>query len=206
MRKEYKKYNLEEKDLNSNPILQFQKWFAEAEENELNEPYAMTLATATKDGKPSARIVLMRNADENGFTFYSNYTSKKGHDILENPKASLLFFWQELERQVRIEGTLIKQSEKESDNYFNSRPRESKLGAWTSEQSKVISSREILDERFAEVSKKYPDENVPRPPYWGGYILKPTAIEFWQGRPSRLHDRILYTLENGVWKIERLAP
>jgi pyridoxamine 5'-phosphate oxidase len=206
MRKEYKKYNLEEKDLESNPISQFQKWFAEAEANELNEPYAMTLATATKEGKPTARIVLMRNADENGFTFYTNYTSKKGHDILENPNASLLFFWQELERQVRIEGTLEKLSAEQSDNYFNSRPRESKLGAWTSEQSKVISSRKVLDERFAEASIKYPNDNVPRPPYWGGYILKPTAIEFWQGRPSRLHDRILYTLENGIWKTERLAP
>ena len=206
MRKEYKKYLLEEKDMNPNPIVQFDKWFKDAVENELNEPYAMTLATSTKDGKPSARIVLMRNFDENGFVFYTNYLSRKGEDISENPHASLLFFWQEKEQQVRIEGTLVKQTAEESDNYFNSRPRESKLGAWTSEQSKIISGRKVLDERYEAASKKYPDENVPRPPYWGGYILKPITIEFWQGRPSRLHDRILYTLENNKWKIERLAP
>ncbi len=206
MRQDYKKHSLEEKEVNPNPILQFEKWFQDAVDNKLNEPYAMTLATADQEGKPSARIVLMRNFDEKGFVFYTNYTSRKGNDILKNPNAALLFFWQDLERQVRIEGTLTKQTAEESDTYFASRPTESKLGAWTSEQSKVIENRKVLDERFDEFSKKYADGNVPRPPYWGGYVLKPTHIEFWQGRPSRLHDRILFTLENGVWKMERLAP
>ncbi len=206
IRQEYKKHTLDEKDVNPNPFLQFAEWFQLAEKSNLMEYYIMTLATADKDGKPSARIVLLRNFDENGFVFYTNYTSRKGNDILENPNAALLFFWQDLERQVRIEGTLTKQTAAESDAYFESRPFESKLGAWTSEQSKVIESRNVLDERFAQVSKKYADGNVPRPPHWGGYVLKPTHIEFWQGRPSRLHDRILFTLENNVWKMERLAP
>ena len=206
MRIDYKKHKLEEGDLNDNPIFQFEKWFQEAKDAHLHEPYAMTLATSTKDGKPSSRIVLMRNFDKKGFVFYTNYLSRKGIEIMENPNAALLFFWQDMERQVRIEGVLEKVSAEESDLYFSSRPRESKLGAWTSEQSKVIKSRKVLDERFKELSKKYPDDNVPRPPHWGGYLLKPTSIEFWQGRPSRLHDRILYTLENNNWKIERLAP
>jgi pyridoxamine 5'-phosphate oxidase len=206
IRQDYKKFTLDEKDVNPNPILQFAEWFKLAEESNLTEYYIMTLATADKEGRPSARIVLLRNFDENGFVFYTNYTSRKGNDILENPNAALLFFWQDLERQVRVEGTLTKQTEAESDAYFASRPFESKLGAWTSEQSKVIESRNVLDERFAEVLKKYADGNVPRPPHWGGYVLKPTHIEFWQGRPSRLHDRILFTLENNVWKMERLAP
>ncbi len=206
MRQDYTKHTLEEKDVNSNPVLQFEKWFNEAVDAKLEEPYAMTLATTDREGKPAARIVLMRGFDEKGFTFYTNYASRKGHDIMENPNAALLFFWQGLERQVRIEGTLIKLSAEESDDYFASRPFESRLGAWTSEQSKVIESRKVLDERFEEVSKKYADGNVPRPPHWGGYLLKPTHIEFWQGRPSRLHDRILFTMENNVWKMERLAP
>jgi len=206
IRQDYKKFTLDEKDVNPNPFLQFGEWFKLAEESNLTEYYIMTLATADKEGKPSARIVLLRNFDENGFVFYTNYTSRKGNDIFENPNAALLFFWQDLERQVRIEGTLTKQTAEESDSYFASRPFESKLGAWTSEQSKVIESRNVLDERFAEVSKKYADGNVPRPPHWGGYVLKPTHIEFWQGRPSRLHDRILFTMENNVWKMERLAP
>ncbi|MGZ4157390.1 MAG: pyridoxamine 5'-phosphate oxidase, partial [Bacteroidia bacterium] len=185
---------------------QFEKWFKEAVDSKVHEPNAMTVATATIDGKPSARILLLRNFSEKGFVFYTNYTSRKGEEILENPNCALLFFWPELERQVRIEGVLKKQTAEESDKYFNTRPRTSKLGAWTSEQSKVIANRKVLDEEYAKLSQKYPDEAVPRPPYWGGYILKPEAIEFWQGRPSRLHDRILYTFENNKWKIERLAP
>jgi len=206
MRVDYKKHKLEEADVNRNPIFQFEKWFQDAKVANVPEPYAMTLATANKEGQPTARIVLMRKFDEKGFVFYTNYLSRKGNDILENPKAGLLFFWHEQERQVRIEGVLEKDTEQESDLYFQSRPHESKIGAWTSEQGKVIESRKVLDERFLEYSEKYPDEFVPRPPHWGGYLLRPTAIEFWQGRPSRLHDRILFTLENSVWKMERLAP
>ncbi len=206
MRVDYKKHKLEEEDVNKNPIFQFEKWFQDAKDANVHEPYAMTLATANKAGQPTARIVLMRKFDEKGFVFYTNYLSRKGNDILENPKAGLLFFWQDLERQVRIEGVLEKDTEQESDMYFQSRPHESKIGAWTSEQGKVIANRKVLEERFLEYSEKYPDEFVPRPPHWGGYLLRPTAIEFWQGRPSRLHDRILFTLENSVWKMERLAP
>lgn len=206
LRHDFAKQTLDKKDVNANPIVQFTKWFKEAVESKVNEPNAMTLATASVEGKPSARIVLLRNFDENGFIFYTNYTSRKGGEIFKNPYASILFFWPELERQVRIEGKLSKQSAEESDNYFNTRPRTSKLGAWTSEQSRVIASRKALDDEYEKMSLKYPDENVPRPIYWGGYVLEPNSIEFWQGRPNRLHDRLLYTKENSGWKIERLAP
>jgi len=206
LRHDFAKQTLDKKDVNTNPVLQFEKWFKEAVEAKVNEPNAMTVATATADGKPSARILLLRNFDENGFVFYTNYTSRKGEEILKNPYASLLFFWPELERQVRIEGKLTKQSAEESDKYFQTRPRASKLGAWTSEQSRAIANRQALDDEYEKISQKYPGENVPRPIYWGGYILEPTSIEFWQGRPSRLHDRLLYTKEKGSWKIERLAP
>ena len=205
LRHDFAKHSLDIRDVNENAILQFEKWFKDAVDAKVNEPNAMTLATADMDGKPSARIVLLRNFDENGFVFYTNYNSRKGTDIVKNPHAALLFFWPELERQVRIEGLLSKQSAAESDAYFRSRPRESKLGAWTSSQSKVIRSRDVLDEEYKKISEKYPGE-VPRPPYWGGYILKVNSIEFWQGRPSRLHDRLLYTLAGNSWKIERLAP
>ena len=172
----------------------------------VNEPNAMTVATASKSGKPAARILLLRNFNENGFVFYTNYSSRKGEEIDENPNCALLFFWPELERQVRIEGKLIKQSSAESDLYFNSRPRTSKLGAWTSPQSKVVKNRKELDELYEQTSQRFPSEDVPRPPHWGGFVLQPDSIEFWQGRPSRMHDRILYTLVNGNWRIERLAP
>ncbi|MFL5762776.1 MAG: pyridoxamine 5'-phosphate oxidase [Bacteroidia bacterium] len=205
LRHDFSKHSLDKKEVNADAIVQFEKWFREAVDAKVNEPNAMTLATADTSGKPSARIVLLRNFDKNGFVFYTNYNSRKGTEIVKNPNAALLFFWPELERQVRIEGVLSKQSVAESDDYFRSRPRESKLGAWTSNQSKVIRSREVLDEEYKKLSEKYPGE-VPRPPYWGGYLLKANAIEFWQGRPSRLHDRLLYTLEGNSWKIERLAP
>jgi pyridoxamine 5'-phosphate oxidase len=206
LRHDFSRESLDEKDVSAHPVQQFSKWFKEAVEAKVNEPNAMGLSTVSREGKPSSRILLLRNFDEKGFVFYTNYTSRKGEDISENPNAALLFFWPELERQVRIEGTLSRQSVEESDLYFQSRPRTSKLGAWTSAQSKVISSRKILDEEYAKLSEKYPDENVPRPAYWGGYVLKPVSVEFWQGRPSRLHDRILYTAEDDRWKIERLAP
>lgn len=206
LRHDFAKQTLDERDVHIDPVLQFEKWFKEAVDAHVNEPNAMTVCTASKDGKPSARILLLRNFNEDGFVFYTNYTSRKGSEILDNPNCALLFFWPELERQVRIEGVLQKQTAEESDLYFKTRPRGSKLGAWTSEQSKVISSRDVLDKEYEILSKKYPGEDIPRPPYWGGFLLKPVSIEFWQGRPSRLHDRILYTKENGNWKIERLAP
>src|SRR3989344_3938199 len=206
LRHDFAMQTLDEKGVDVNPVLQFTKWFKEAVESKVNEPNAMTLATASADGKPSARIVLLRNFDENGFVFYTNYTSRKGGEILKNPYGSILFFWPELERQVRIEGKLTKQSAEESYKYFSTRPRSSKIGAWTSEQSRVIASRKALDDEYEKMSLKYPQENVPRPVYWGGYVLEPNSIEFWRGRPNRLHDRLLYTKENSGWKIERLAP
>jgi pyridoxamine 5'-phosphate oxidase len=206
LRHDFSKQILNEKDVDASPIVQFEKWFKEAVDTHVNEPNAMTVSTATKDGKPSARILLLRNFNENGFVFYTNYTSRKGVEIGLNPYCALLFFWPELERQVRIEGILQKQTANESDLYFNTRPRGSKLGAWTSEQSKVIESREVLEKEYQKLSENFPGENIPRPANWGGFILKPLSIEFWQGRPSRLHDRILYTQESNNWKIERLAP
>ncbi len=206
LRHDFAKQTLSKKDVNINPVLQFEKWFKEAVDSQVNEPNAMTVATATADGKPSARILLLRNFNESGFVFYTNYTSRKGTEIKNNPSCALLFFWPELERQVRIEGVLFKQTAFDSDVYFKSRPRTSKLGAWTSQQSHVIANRNVLDEEYQKLSAQFPGEDVPRPQNWGGYTLKPISIEFWQGRPSRLHDRILYTKENNAWKIERLAP
>jgi pyridoxamine 5'-phosphate oxidase len=206
LRHDFSMQGLDEKDVHKNPVTQFSKWFTEAVDAKVNEPNAMTVCTVSKECKPSARIVLLRNFDEDGFVFYTNYKSRKGEEIDSNPSAALLFFWPELERQIRIEGVLSKQSSEESDNYFKSRPRTSKVGAWTSSQSKVIANRTVLDEEYLKFSNKYPGEDVPRPTHWGGYVLKAVSIEFWQGRPSRLHDRILFTKENNDWKIERLAP
>jgi pyridoxamine 5'-phosphate oxidase len=205
LRHDFTKQTLDKKDVNPNPITQFEKWFKEAVDAKVHEPNAMGLSTVSTDGKPSSRIILLRNFDEQGFVFYTNYNSRKGGEINENPHAALLFFWPELERQVRIEGVLIKQTAEESNKYFESRPRESKLGAWTSEQSKSIDSRDVLDQAYIENSNKYPGE-VPRPSFWGGYLLKPTYFEFWQGRASRLHDRIVYSQEQNNWMIERLSP
>jgi pyridoxamine 5'-phosphate oxidase len=187
------------------PFLQFEKWFKQAVEAQVNEPNAFVLASAGKDGRPSARVVLLRNFDTKGFVFYSNYTSRKGVQLNESPYGAITFFWPELERQVRLEGSLEKQEAAESDAYFSSRPRASQLGAWVSAQSTVIAGRKQLDEKYLELEKKFPAE-VPRPPYWGGYLLKPDRIEFWQGRASRLHDRLQYRLEKGKWVLERLAP
>ncbi|HEX8515705.1 MAG TPA: pyridoxamine 5'-phosphate oxidase [Bacteroidia bacterium] len=206
LRHDFSKQSLDEKDAHKNPVTQFYKWFHEAIDAKVNEPNAMSLSTVSSEGKPSSRILLLRNFNDEGFVFYTNYTSRKGEEIAQNPNASLLFFWPELERQVRISGELVRQSIEESDAYFKSRPRASKIGAWTSAQSRVIESRKVLDEEYIKLEMKYPGEEVPRPPHWGGYILKPETIEFWQGRPSRLHDRLLYTFEGENWKIERLAP
>ncbi len=207
IRKDYTLHELSENEVASNPISQFNNWFQEAVEAKVNEPNAMSLGTAV-DGQPSVRIVLLKGVDEKGFSFFTNYQSAKGEELRQNPKAALTFFWAELERQVRIEGVVEKLPEAESDTYFNSRPKGSRVGAWSSPQSQVIPDREVLEERVQEYSQKFEDtENVPRPDFWGGYVLSPTMVEFWQGRPSRLHDRIRYRLsENNSWTIERLAP
>jgi len=205
LRVDFKKGSLDEKDVDANPINQFHVWFDQAVDSKVNEPNAFMLATVGADSKPAARVLLLRNFNEDGFVFYTNYHSRKGIQSEENPNAAMSFFWPELERQVRIEGFLIKQSPEESDEYFNTRPRSSKVGAWVSPQSHVIKDRKELDERFEKLDKQFGEE-VPRPPYWGGYVLKPLTIEFWQGRESRLHDRILFSLHENKWKIERLAP
>ncbi|HEU4861953.1 MAG TPA: pyridoxamine 5'-phosphate oxidase [Chitinophagaceae bacterium] len=207
IRRDYSHKSLSEKDVDANAIRQFEKWWEEAVSSKIDEVNAMTLATASIDALPSARIVLLKEVNEKGFVFFTNYESYKAQQLAENPKACLVFFWKELERQVRITGLIEKITVKQSDDYFQSRPEASRIGAWASPQSRVIENRDWLDEKFNELVNKMEGTAIPRPPYWGGYIVKPVVIEFWQGRPSRLHDRIQYTLEeNGKWKIERLAP
>jgi len=207
LRKDYTLEGLSELEVDLNPFIQFKKWFEQALAAQLPEPNAMTLATATPDGKPSARMVLLKDFDERGFVLFTNYNSHKGKELAENPQAALVFWWAELERQVRICGYVEKVSETESDQYFESRPTKSRLGAWVSNQSEVIESREVLERRLQDFHSKYENEEIPRPPHWGGLRVIPTEIEFWQGRPSRLHDRLLYSrLDNGTWKIERLSP
>ncbi|MGC4101285.1 pyridoxamine 5'-phosphate oxidase [Ferruginibacter sp.] len=207
IRKDYKLQTLSEKDVATGAIAQFDKWWDDAVKSEIDEVNAMTLATVTATSLPAARIVLLKGYDENGFVFFTNYESHKGKEMEQNAHACLVFFWKELERQVRITGTVAKVSAADSDAYFNSRPPGSRIGAWASPQSTVIEKREVIEERSKELTQKFSDGNIPRPPHWGGYIVKPTEIEFWQGRPSRLHDRIRYTLQtDGTWLIERLAP
>ncbi|TDN68607.1 pyridoxamine 5'-phosphate oxidase [Paraburkholderia sp. BL10I2N1] len=206
LRKNYSLGSLDEADVDRDPIRQFKTWFAQALDARLREPNTMTLATVDGRGQPSARIVLIKGVDERGFTFFTNYDSRKGRELAENPRAALLFYWIELERQVRIEGLVAKTGADESDAYFASRPADSRIGAWASEQSQVIESRAVLEAREREFSKRFGAE-PPRPPHWGGYRLVPDAIEFWQGRPSRLHDRLRYTrTANGDWQIARLSP
>jgi len=206
IRKEYSSKSLARIDVDVNPIKQFNKWFNEAIRVEIDEVNAMTLSTASKKGRPSARIVLLKGVENNGFVFFTNYTSNKGQHLSENPYASLTFFWKELERQVRIDGKVEKISEADSITYFKSRPYKSKVGAWVSDQSKPLSSRVELMKKFTLKAAKFLGQEVPKPDFWGGYILTPDRIEFWQGRPSRLHDRINYRLKNGDWQIERLSP
>ena len=208
LRQDYRLASLDITDVQANPFDQFKKWFQEALDAQLPEPNAMTLATATPDGKPTIRVVLLKSVDYEGFVFYTNYSSRKGKELTANPYAALNFLWLELERQVRMEGTVEKVSAADSDAYFQSRPKGSQIGAWASPQSTVIPDRKELEENVQQLTTVYEKEvSLPRPEHWGGFVIKPTLIEFWQGRSSRLHDRIQYTLQaDSSWKIERLAP
>ncbi|MEM9541515.1 MAG: pyridoxamine 5'-phosphate oxidase [Cyanobacteria bacterium P01_E01_bin.42] len=207
LRQNYTRFGLEETEADRDPLQQFKTWFEEAIAAEIPEANAMTLATATPEGKPTARIVLLKGFDERGFVFYTNYNSRKGQQLQANPYASLVFLWQPLERQVRVEGRVEKIAEEESDAYFASRPLASQLGAWASEQSQAIADREVLEGRFRDFEAKYSEGEIPRPHHWGGFRVIPEALEFWQGRPSRLHDRLSYSLQpDGTWLRERLAP
>lgn len=207
IRRDYSFKSLSKEDVSTDPIKQFGQWWDEAVHSKIDEVNAMTIATASLDGLPSARIVLLKGFTEQGFVFFTNHDSYKGKQLAENPKACLVFFWKELERQVRITGLVFKISNKESDEYFKSRPEASRIGAWASPQSRVIENRQWIDDKFNELVVKLEGTDIERPAHWGGYLVKPVEIEFWQGRPSRLHDRIQYSLEDsGKWKIERLAP
>lgn len=207
IRTDYKKHVLDEKSVDLSPIKQFSAWFDEALKCNVMEPNAMNLATVAHSGRPVNRVVLLKGISGPGLTFFTNYQSAKGKELADNPYCALTFFWPELERQVRIEGEATRVSEAESDAYFHSRPRESQMGAWASPQSTVVENRMLLEERMEKLKKKFgTDEIIPRPKQWGGYLVKPFLFEFWQGRPSRLHDRLLYTLREGNWNISRLAP
>ena len=207
LRREYALAGLKESDLDPSPFKQFDKWFQQALAAGLPEPNAMTLATATSDGKPSARVVLLKGFDERGFVFFTNYESRKGRELSTNPHAALVFYWIELERQVCISGQVSRVSAEESEDYFRSRPVGSQLGAWASQQSLVVSDRKTLEDRLEKLTQEYQSNPIPLPPYWGGYRLAPVMLEFWQGRPNRLHDRLRYSLQSGdQWLIERLCP
>jgi pyridoxamine 5'-phosphate oxidase len=207
LRENYTKGHLDVADVLPHPIAQFRVWFDQAVASEVPEPNAMHLATVNAEGQPSGRIVLLKDLNEGGFTFFTNYESRKGHDLAASPRAALTFFWAELERQVRIEGVVQAVSGAESDAYFAQRPRGSQLGAWASAQSQPVPSREALEARERELEARFAGQPVPRPPHWGGYRLQPDYVEFWQGRPSRLHDRIAYTRHaDGAWTLARLSP
>jgi pyridoxamine 5'-phosphate oxidase len=206
LRQDYTRAGLSESDADADPLRFFHRWFDEALASDVAEPNAMTLATVDGEGQPAARIVLLKGLDERGFVFYTNYESRKGEEMAAHPHAALVFWWQELERQVRIEGTVEKVTAEESDAYFASRPRGSRLGAWVSDQSRPIADRSVLEEKLDEVESRYAEQAVPRPPHWGGYRVVPALLEFWQGRPSRLHDRLEYTRAPGGWTVRRLAP
>ena len=207
LRKDYGKMGLDEKDLSPDPFKQFEKWITEAANAGVIEPDAFTLSTVSAEGKPSSRIVLLRNFDNRGFTFYTNYESQKGRELEQNPYVAMNFFWTDVERQIRICGRAGKITVLESMEYFRSRPRASQIGAWASEQSRELMSREMLENRIAEIEQKFHGKDVEKPPHWGGFLVKPESVEFWQGRPSRLHDRFLYSATGvGTWEIKRLNP
>lgn len=206
LRKDYSLAGLAEKDLARDPFRQFEKWFQEAEAAKVIEPNAMTLATASPDGRPAARTILLKGVDGRGFVFFTNYTSRKGRELELNPRATLLFPWLALERQITVEGTVAKIPREESETYFHSRPRGSQLGAWASPQSTIIPGRGVLEDALKAAEQKYAGQEVPTPPHWGGWRLAPEIVEFWQGRRSRLHDRLRYRRVKDEWVIERLAP
>jgi pyridoxamine 5'-phosphate oxidase len=207
LRQEYALGSLNEADVDPDPLRQFQRWLDEAIKAELPEPNALTLATADRTGRPFARVVLLKDCDADGFVFYTNYRSDKGQQLAENPHVALVFLWLELERQVRVEGTVSKVSFAESEAYFRTRPRESRLGALASRQSQIVADRQTLDARYQQLDAQYPDDNIPMPNQWGGYRVKPEMLEFWQGRHGRMHDRLRYRWQrDGGWRLERLEP
>lgn len=206
IRHDFSKQSLEESTVKDNPIEQYAVWFEEAVGAQVLDPKAMVLTTVSAEGKPSSRVVYTRGLQNDGMLFYSNYKSKKGQDLEVNPNVSIVIYWAELERQIRIEGVCEKLPSAQSDTYFNSRPRESQIGAWASNQSEEIQSRKELEERTKHFTEKFKNQDVPRPPHWGGYIVYPNRMEFWQGRPARLHDRIVYTKNKNLWNISRLMP
>jgi len=204
--KQYKLMNLKKSDLHKDPIVQFQKWYKRVLQTKILFPNAFILSTSDKNGLPSSRVLLLKDLDDNGFKFYTNEYSRKGIDLKENPNASICFWWDKLERQVRIDGKVTLLKDKESDEYFATRPRESQLGAWASDQSTIIESRKIIEKNYKKYDKKFANTKIPRPDYWKGYKLRPNVFEFWQGRVNRLHDRFRYVKKNNLWSIERLAP
>jgi pyridoxamine 5'-phosphate oxidase len=209
LRRDYARARLDEADVSHDPFVEFARWFAEAQEAKVPDPTAMTLATSSRDGHPSARIVLLKGFDQRGFVFFTDYRSRKGMELEANPRAALVFWWGELERQVRITGGVTLATHEESEGYFKTRPLGSRIGAWASHQSRVIPGRAALEGDVKQVEARFPDGDVPLPPHWGGYRVVPDAIEFWQGRESRLHDRIRYVRETGggkAWRVERLSP
>jgi pyridoxamine 5'-phosphate oxidase len=206
LRRDYTRARLDEASVAPDPLVEFARWFDEAVKAEARDPNAMTLATSTADGVPSARIILLKGFDQRGFVFFTDYRSRKGTELLNNPRAALVFYWPELERQVRITGSTSRTEREVSEEYYRSRPKGSRLSAWISHQSQVIASREQLDSQIPELERRYPGEDVPLPPYWGGFRLRPDTIEFWQGRTNRLHDRLRYVRDGERWRIERLSP